>query len=199
VQRGIGFRGGGGHAAYARVLGELEYFSQSFAVAIVEDVLHPSLRSEDKLNDLIVSDVDMQVAILKWSVHDQTRGGLTAGAASDGAPSAGGVGERDWVVRRQTREVCICEAFRLLSVDSAEIDEHVKKLVERYNPQSAASSFVLVYYEGAKFKDFADRYKAYVIARYSLAIPASNSTVASTQIGRARAPARCRASAARRQ
>lgn len=119
-----------------------------------------SLRNEDKLNDLIVSYVDMQVSMLDWSVHDQTRGGLSANGG--GGSTSGGVGERDWVVRRQTREVCICEALRLTSVDSGEINIHVKKLVERYNPQGAESSFVVVYYEGTKFDDFAERYRTYV-------------------------------------
>ena len=49
-----------------------------------------------------------------------------------------------------------------MSVDTNEIDAHVRKLVERYNPQGAESSFVLVYYEGSRFDDFAGRYRDYI-------------------------------------
>lgn len=120
-----------------------------------------SLRNEDKLNDLVVSYVDMQVSMLDWNVHDQSRGGFSA-SNGDGATSAGGVGERDWVVRKQTREVCIGEALRLDSVDRTKINVHVEKLIKRYNPQGAESSFVVVYYEGTRFEDFAERYKTFM-------------------------------------
>lgn len=114
------------------------------------------LRDENKLNDLVVSYVRMQLGLLDWTVHDQTRGGLSA---SGGTSQGGGVGERDWVVQSQTREIYVCEALRLSSVDSTVIEKHVGKLVERYNPQGAPHSLVVVYYEGTNFDDFADRYK----------------------------------------
>jgi hypothetical protein len=117
------------------------------------------LKDENKFHDLIVSFVEMQLALLNWSVNDQSRGGSSA---SGGTAEGGAVGERDWVVRRQTRELCVCEALRLSSVDASAIDKHLKKLLDRYNPQGATISLLLVYFEGRRFDDFAQRYKAHI-------------------------------------
>jgi hypothetical protein len=153
----------------ARVVGptrrrELQDFLLHIHVNAVKEMLKrfstvASLRSEDKMNDLVVSYVDMQVAMFEWSVHDQTRGG---NSGSGGTTGGGGVGERDWVVRRQTSEFCVCEALRLASVESTEINKHLEKLVKRYNPQGAPSSFVVIYYEGSGFSAFATRYREFI-------------------------------------
>jgi len=104
----------------------------------------------------------MQVAMLDWTVHDQSRGGQSENRRGMEKATTGGVGERDWVVRRQTREICVCEALRLTSVDSERIWRHLEKLVDRYNPQGAITSVVMIYYQGSGFDRFSQNYKQHV-------------------------------------
>lgn len=59
----------------------------------------------------------------------------------------------------RAQEIAVCEAMRLKSVEKAKIEEHVTKLVERYNPTGARASVVVVYFEGADFATFSRGYR----------------------------------------
>lgn len=127
-----------------------------------------TLKDENKLNDLIVSFLGMSVGVIGWTVRDQSRGGRSKGALS----SKGGVGARDWTVNTGNVEIAIGEAVRLDSVDTESVVDHLTRLVDRYNPQGASATFMIVFFEGRDFDSFCERYRAFIadttIAQWSV-------------------------------
>lgn len=111
-------------------------------------------KDEDRSSDFFVSLLRMRLALLGWEVRDQSRGGSSGSGKT--------LGRRDWVIAHHNREVCISEAMRLGSVDTRAIDEHICRLLRRYNPQGAEIAFVCVFYEGHQFGKFLDRYRKHV-------------------------------------
>jgi hypothetical protein len=109
------------------------------------------LGDENSINDVFVSFLEMQLALIGWSVADQSRGGRSGTGARPGS--------RDWVTKWGTQELAVSEALRLDSVDTTSIQNHVTRVVEKYNPQGAISTFIIVYYEGKAFQSFCTRYR----------------------------------------
>ena len=117
------------------------------------------------MNDFVVSFVGMQLDLHGWTAQEQARGGL---ANTEDAVETGTPGSRDWIICHGLQEIAICEAMRLRAVEKGKIDEHVRKLVERYNPTGTSASVVVVYFEGVTFSSFADGYRD-AVARVTLA------------------------------
>lgn len=103
-----------------------------------------TFKDEDAVNDVVSSFVGMQISPFNWNVSDQSRVGAR---------------RRDWVTASSMREVAISEALRLRSVDHGAIQDHVSRLVGRYNPQGADATFLVAYFEGPAFAPFCERYE----------------------------------------
>lgn len=118
-----------------------------------------ALGQENRANEFVAAFVAMQVEVLGWFVPEQSPGGVanTEAAVVDGTPAS-----RDWTICQGPREIAVCEAMRLDSISRSKIDEHVTKLVDRYNPTGTHASVVIVYFEGSDFDRFAQGYREHV-------------------------------------
>jgi len=122
-------------------------------------VIH-GIKDENKYNDLFVSMLSLRVRLLGWHPEGQSRGGRSHGRPSS-ARSAG-VGERDWIVMGRYEEtLAVTEALRLRSVNGKIIDEHARKL-PGYNATGAEQAYVTVFFEGANFDRFVEKYTAHL-------------------------------------
>lgn len=122
--------------------------------------------AEDKINDLVVSLIGSSIDLFGWTIDGQSNGGESASGGGDGL--RGGIGERDWVIKRSRREVCICEAMCLDSVVESKIQEHIDKLIRKYNPQGVYIGILLVYYNGGNYPSFVDKYETCITNRITV-------------------------------
>ncbi len=122
-------------------------------------VIH-GLKDENKYNDLFVSMLSLRLRLLGWHPEGQSRGGRSYGRPSS-ARSAG-VGERDWLILdRYEDTLAVTEALRLRSVDRTTIEVHARKLFG-YNATGAGQAYVTVFFEGANFDGFIEKYAAHI-------------------------------------
>jgi len=108
------------------------------------------LEIEDIINDWVTSLLGQKMSFLNWSVRDQKRSGKSA--------SGKNVGETDLETYNANNEkLFLFEAFRLSSVDTTTISEHINKL-DGYNPDGSQIIILMVY---TKVKDFVELCKKY--------------------------------------
>jgi len=108
------------------------------------------LEIEDIINDWVTSLLGQKMSFLNWSVRDQKRGGKSS--------SGKNVGEKDLETYNANNEkLFLFEAFRLFSVDTTTISEHINKL-DGYNPDGSQIIILMVY---TKVKDFVELCKKY--------------------------------------
>jgi hypothetical protein len=117
---------------------------------------------EDRITDILVSFVEMQLLLIGWSSSDQLRGGASATGRT------GSAGRRDWVVRSGVRELVVAEALALSALNRAKIQQHATKVANRYNPQGGGTTLVVVYYRGRKFDRFCGRYRSFVATELTI-------------------------------
>ncbi|MCK5841497.1 MAG: hypothetical protein KAH31_04980 [Candidatus Sabulitectum sp.] len=116
---------------------------------------------ENRLNDIFVSFLRMRFSHIGWSVGPSPGGKSESGNCS----AHGGVGERDWVIRsKEGDELSITEAMRIMndSKDTPNVEVHIKKLVDKYDPIGLDHAIVVAYYKGKKFKVFVKWYIEFV-------------------------------------
>lgn len=106
--------------------------------------------SEDECNDQ-VRDLLNNAGYL---VHDQTRRGVSARGYS--------AGEIDLMVLCGNQPYAIIEAMIVTSVNRAYIHTHINKSLTKYDNIGLRDFYILVYYRGANFDDFSNRYFDYV-------------------------------------
>lgn len=106
--------------------------------------------TEDESNDFIR---DMLLS-KHYEVRDQTR----EGASSSGSQA----GELDLLIENKNSLFSIIEAMRLDSVDTNYINTHYKKLLLNYNPLMVKITFLVSYYEGARFDLWWERYTQHI-------------------------------------
>lgn len=107
--------------------------------------------SEDESNDFVR---DMLLS-KHYEVQDQTR----EGHSSSGKQA----GELDLVIEDENKNLfSIVEAMRLDSVDTQYINTHYNKLLLGYNPLMVKLTFLVTYYEGARFDLWWERYVEHI-------------------------------------
>ncbi|WP_193392569.1 hypothetical protein [Aeromonas allosaccharophila] len=111
---------------------------------------------EDWINDWFVSLFDQRMSHARLSLRDQKRGGHSA--------SGKGPGEIDGFITSSSNErIGIFEAFRLFSVDTNTIGEHLNKIAG-YDGESLSPVVIVGYCDVKKFANLVEGYQAYVSA-----------------------------------
>lgn len=133
------------------------------------------LDDENKYNDIFSSILRNRLCFLNWSVGDQSRGGLSA---TGEISSHGGVGERDWIVKDNSKTtIAIIEALRLSGKNENYLTTHIKKTF-RYDRIGLTNCFIVVYYEGSHFTEFVEWYKDFVESiETAMGMPCSTSNI----------------------
>ncbi|WP_321793678.1 hypothetical protein [Burkholderia pyrrocinia] len=109
---------------------------------------------EDLINDWFTSLFDKRMAEARIGVRDQKRGGQSA--------SGKGPGEIDgYIVDASNRRLAIFEAFRLFSIDTNVIGDHLNKIAG-YDHESLSPAFIVAYCDVADFQALIDGYAAFV-------------------------------------
>lgn len=106
--------------------------------------------SEDSMNDFLR---DALSFMGYTEVKDQTRHGLSGKGEN--------AGEVDLLVSKSGKEVALIEGFKLNSVHSSYIDNHIDKAICNYNALGTAT-FAVAYVSVSDFEAFWDRYIAYL-------------------------------------
>lgn len=106
--------------------------------------------SENGINDFFRD----TLSLMGYSeVKDQTRHGISASGAD--------AGEVDILITKEGREVAIFEGLNLASVNTAYIDEHIRKAIINYNSLGTAT-FIVAYVTVADFEGFWSRYTTHL-------------------------------------
>lgn len=129
---------------------------------VCNNALYNQNTQENNINDYIR---DLLKAKGYKQVFDQTRHGL-----SSTGKDAGSV---DLLLSKDDREVAIIEAFRLSSIDTSVIKDHIDKAVTNYNALGTPT-FLLVYAGSPNFGDFWNRFLNH-LKRYSFELECKKS------------------------
>lgn len=144
--------------AILAVAGELVLRKRNLQVAYKDEKGNVSLDGitlEDWINDWFVSLFDQRMSHAKLSLRDQKRGGHSV--------SGKGPGEIDGFITSSGNErVGIFEAFRLFSVDTTTIREHLNK-ISGYDGESLNPVVMVGYCDVKNFPSLVEGYQAYVL------------------------------------
>ncbi len=112
------------------------------------------LELEDIINDWVTSLLNQKMSFLNWSARDQTRGGTSS--------SGKNVGEKDLeVYDTKGEKLFVFEAFRLFSVDTTTINEHINKL-NGYNANGCQTVIVMIYSNVNDFVSLCTNYQGFL-------------------------------------
>lgn len=106
-------------------------------------------KKEDEINDGV-----RDILSMIYEVKDQTRQG-----ESESGKSAG---EIDFLICNQGMPVAIIEALKLSSLDKENLDKHINKSLEKYDPVGCPYAFILTYATGKEFESFWDKFFSYL-------------------------------------
>jgi len=106
-------------------------------------------KKEDEINDGIRDNLSMI-----YETKDQTRQGESE--------SGKGAGEIDLLICNQGLPVAIIEALRLPSLDQENLDKHINKALEKYDPVGCPHAFIFTYATGKDFLSFWDKFYGYL-------------------------------------
>ena len=110
-----------------------------------------TLEIEDIINDWVKSLIKQRMSFLNWHAKDQTRGGQSS--------SGENVGEKDLeVFNAQNDKLFLFEAFRLLSVNTNVIEEHINKL-DGYNADGCHTLIIMAYTHVNDFVELCNNYQ----------------------------------------
>ena len=143
--------------AMLAVAGELVLRKRNLQIVIEDqegNVSFQGMKLEDWVNDWFVSLFDQRMSHAKLSLRDQKRGGHSA--------SGKGPGEIDGFITSSTNtRIGIFEAFRLFSVDTTVIREHLNKMAG-YDGESLSPVVMVGYCDVKDFPKLVRGYKAHV-------------------------------------
>lgn len=110
-----------------------------------------NLELEDIINDWVTSLLEQKMSFLNWTVKDQTRGGKSSSGENPG--------EKDLeVYNAQNNKLFLFEAFRLFSLETDNIKEHINKL-DGYNPDGCQTLVVMAYTNVNDFVTLCNNYE----------------------------------------
>lgn len=142
-------------------------------------------KKEDEINDGIRDNLSMI-----YETKDQTRQG-----ESESGKSAG---EVDLLICNQGLPVAIIEALRLPSLDQENLDKHINKALEKYDPVGCPHAFIFTFATGKDFLSFWNKFYNY-LQNYQfpydilndveeISLPYSESRYAKVSLGRSGCP-----------
>jgi uncharacterized protein YacL (UPF0231 family) len=115
------------------------------------------ITKEDLINDWFTSLFDKRMAEARVGIRDQKRGGQSA--------SGNGPGEIDgFITTAKNRRIAIFEAFRLFSLDTTVIFEHLDKMAG-YDHESLSPVFIAAYCDASDFSKLVRGYAELIAAR----------------------------------
>jgi len=110
-----------------------------------------TLEIEDIINDWVTSLLEQRMNFLNWTVKDQTRGGKSSKGKNPG--------EKDLeVYNAQKNKLFLFEAFRLFSLETTNIKEHINKL-DGYNADGCQTLIVMAYTDVNDFVTLCNNYE----------------------------------------
>lgn len=116
------------------------------------------ITQEDLINDWFTSLFDKRMAEARLGCRDQKRGGASA--------SGKNVGEIDaFITDAKSRRIAIFEAFRLFSIDTTVIFDHLDKIAG-YDQEGISPAFIIVYCDVENFSKLTQGYST-VIAKHN--------------------------------
>ena len=137
------------------VAGEIVLRKKSLQVqSISQQVLSYRVTKEDIINDWFTSLFDKRMAEARVGFRDQKRGGQSASGA--------GPGEIDgFITSSDNTRIAIFEAFRLFSLDTSVIFDHLNKIAG-YDQESLSPVFVAAYCDVKNFSELVRSYRKLV-------------------------------------
>lgn len=112
------------------------------------------LMLEDWINDWFTSLFDQRMSEARIGFRDQKRGGHSASGKNPGEIDG-------FITSNDNSRIAIFEAFRLTSVDTTVIQQHLNKIMG-YNPESLSPVFIVGYCDALNFSNLVAGYKSYV-------------------------------------
>ncbi len=131
--------------------GNLQQHKKSKSIERKESI---RITKEDLINDWFTSLFDKRMAEARVGLRDQKRGGTSS--------SGNGPGEIDgYIIDSRNRRIAIFEAFRLFSVDTTVISEHLNKIAG-YDNECLDAIFILAYCDVSDFSGLTRGYESFI-------------------------------------
>lgn len=131
--------------------GNLQQHKKSKSIERKESI---RITKEDLINDWFTSLFDKRMAEARVGLRDQKRGGTSS--------SGNGPGEIDgYITDSRNRRIAIFEAFRLFSVDTTVISEHLNKIAG-YDNECLDAIFILAYCDVSDFSGLTRGYESFI-------------------------------------
>lgn len=112
------------------------------------------ITKEDLINDWFVSLFDKRLAEARLGLRDQKRGGKSASGKSPGEIDG-------YITDSKNKRLAIFEAFRLFSIDTTVIGDHLDKLAG-YDNESLSPVFIVAYCDVNNFSALCDGYSQFI-------------------------------------
>lgn len=112
------------------------------------------ITKEDLINDWFTSLFDKRMSEAHIGFRDQKRGGKSSSAKSPGEIDG-------YITGSDNTRISLFEAFRLFSVDTTVIEEHLDKIAG-YDNEALSPIFIMAYCDVPSFESLSDGYKALI-------------------------------------
>lgn len=109
------------------------------------------ITKEDLINDWFTSLFDKRMSEARIGFRDQKRGGESSSAKSPGEIDG-------YITDSDNTRISLFEAFRLFSVDTTVIEEHLDKIAG-YDNEALSPIFIMAYCDVSSFETLSDGYK----------------------------------------
>lgn len=115
------------------------------------------ITKEDLINDWFTSLFDKRMSEARIGLRDQKRGGESSSTKSPGEIDG-------YITGSDNTRISLFEAFRLFSVDTTVIEEHLDKIAG-YDNEALSPIFIMAYCDVANFKSLSDGYKTLISSK----------------------------------
>lgn len=115
------------------------------------------ITQEDLINDWFTSLFDKRMAEARIGFRDQKRGGQSASGKSPGEIDG-------YITDAKNKRISIFEAFRLFSIDTTVISEHLNKIAG-YDNESVSPVFIVAYCDVNDFDALVRGYSAFIASQ----------------------------------
>lgn len=112
------------------------------------------ITKEDLINDWFTSLFDKRMSEARIGLRDQKRGGESSSAKSPGEIDG-------YITGSNNTRISLFEAFRLFSVDTTVIEEHLDKIAG-YDNEGLSPIFIMAYCDVPSFESLSDGYKTLI-------------------------------------
>ena len=112
------------------------------------------ITNEDLINDWFTSLFDKRMSEARIGLRDQKRAGQSSSAKSPGEIDG-------YITDSDNTRISLFEAFRLFSVDTTVIEEHLDKIAG-YDNEALSPIFIMAYCDVSNFESLSDGYKTLI-------------------------------------